>query len=178
MVTRVWLVRDNMLNDIDVGRLRQSIKNQSWLWIDEAFRPEFGWELPVYYLEYCADREIGTPTGVMSYKLEDGLNVKDIDYVAQELNKILVTKITSADMFLSFANRSTADKTENRDVILWQPLGSIDVIVHENNSNITKTVNPGDLVYLPSFVSYDVKLNGARTTIAFYMGEPDDSEAT
>lgn len=167
-----------MLDDVDVGRLRQSIKNNSWLWIDEAIRPEFGWELPVYYLEYCADREIGSPTGVMSYKLEDALNIKDINYIAEELNKILVTKITSADMFLSFANRSTADKTENRDVLLWQPLGSIDITVTEGSNKITKTINPGDLVYLPHFLPYDVSLNGARTTISFYMGEQDVEEVS
>ncbi len=160
------MISENIKND-----LNRSLVNQSWLVLEDALTPEFGWDLPVYYLQYCADNEIGTPIGLMSYQLSNAQNIKDINYYLEQLNTFLRRKIVAADILLSFGSKSTGNISIDKDIIFWQALGKAKIELELENTKITKEINQGDLIYLSSQDKYQIIPVTARATIAFFLEE-------
>lgn len=164
--------------EIDKQALVTSMRNNSWVHIESMIPVHVGWDLPVYYLEHCADNEIGKPIGNLSYQLEDALNVKDIDSIANDLNTFLPNKIIDADIFLSFAKRSTSHPAhvDYHNVLLWQIVGKCDLVVYQDDFKIKTTLQPGDLAFIPWFLKHEVQLTGARATVSFGLETPEGIE--
>jgi hypothetical protein len=151
--------------------LNRAMVNKSWLVLEDVLTADFGWDLPVYYLQYCADKEVGTPIGLLSYQLSNAHNIKDINYYIEHLNKFLRRKVEAADILLSFSEKSTGNISINRDIIFWQALGKAKIELELDNTKITKEINQGDLVYLSSHDKYRILPVTARATIAFFLEE-------
>jgi hypothetical protein len=163
-----------ILNEIDKENLNRSLTNKSWLILEDIMPPEFGWDLPVYYLQYCADnpeKNIGFPIGTMSYLLTNAENIRDINYYIEELNTFLRQKIIAADILLSFSSKSTGNKSISKDIIFWQALGAAKVELDLGETKITKELKQGDLLFLSSDQKYDIVPLTARATVAFYLEE-------
>jgi hypothetical protein len=165
------------LQDNEKQRLNEAMLNESWLFMEDAMRVDFGWDLPVYYLQHCADNEIGRPIGNLSYQLEGAHNIKDISAVIEDLNKHLRYKVIDADIFLSFAKRSTSHPPhiDNHNVLLWQALGHAEVTVFINGNKITREMKQGDVVYMPWNQQHEVIPITARATISFGLETPKES---
>ena len=165
------------ISEIDKQRLNEAMVNQSWLFLEDVLPVEFGWDLPVYYLQHCADNEIGRPIGNLSYQLEGAHNIKDINGVIEELNKHLRNKIIDADIFLSFAKRSTSHPphVDDHNVLLWQALGVSELSVFvDDNTVIKREMSQGDLVYLPWYQKHEMKPVTARATVSFGLETPKE----
>jgi len=161
--------------------LNRSLVNKSWLVLEDVMPAEFSWDLPVYYLQYCADNQIGFPLGILSYQLMGAENIRDINYYIENLNSFLRNKIFSADILLSFAANSTGNKSISKDIIFWQALGAAKVELEQNETKITKELKQGDLLYLSSSEKYEILPVTARATVAFYLekgSNEDDSSST
>jgi hypothetical protein len=168
-----------MLNDNIKTDLNRSLTNKSWLILEDVMPAEFGWDLPVYYLQYCSDNEdknYGFPIGTMSYQLMNAENIRDINYYIEQLNSFLRTKIYAADILLSFSSKSTGNKSISKDIIFWQALGAAKVEVDMGETKITKELKQGDLLYLSSNDKYEIIPVTARATVAFYLEEETNEE--
>lgn len=165
------------LQDNEKQRLNEAMVNESWLFMEDAMPVEFGWDLPVYYLQHCADHEIGRPIGIMSYQLEGAENIKDINGVIEGLNKHLRNKVIDADIFLSFAKRSTSHPPhiDHHNVLLWQVLGVAEITVYVNGNKITRELKQGDMVYLPWNQEHEVTPVTARATVSFGLETPKEN---
>jgi quercetin dioxygenase-like cupin family protein len=164
------------LQETEKQRLNEAMVNESWLFMEDAMPVDFGWDLPVYYLQYCADNEIGSPNGIMSYQLQGAENIKDINGVIEELNKHLRHKVNGADILLSFAKRSVSQPldTEPHNVLLWQVLGVAELTVFIDGNKITRELNQGDMVYLPWNQEHEVTPVTARATVSFGLETPKE----
>ncbi len=168
-----------ILNEVDKIDLNRSLVNKSWLVLEDVMPAEFGWDLPVYYLQYCADNEeknIGFPIGTMSYQLTHAENIRDINYYIEHLNSFLRTKIFGADILLSFSSKSTGNKSISRDIIFWQALGAAKIEIDIGETKITKELKQGDLIYLSSNEKYEIIPVTARATVAFYLEEETNED--
>lgn len=156
--------------------LNRAMVNDSWLVLENVLPPDFGWDLPVYYLQYCADNEVGTPIGLLSYQLSNAHNIKDINYYIEHLNKFLRKKIEAADILLSFSEKSTGNISIERDIIFWQALGKAKIELDLGDTKVSKEINQGDLVYLSSKDKYQIMPVTARATVAFFLEEEEQSD--
>jgi hypothetical protein len=149
--------------------INRSMVNKSWLYLEDVLAPEFGWDLPVYFLQYCADRKIGFPLGILSYELVGAEKIVDINYVIEHLNLFLRNKISYASLLLSFSADATGNTSIDKEMLFWQPLGTAMLIIETDDTKISRKLNPGDMVYVPANCKYEIVPVTARTTVAFYL---------
>jgi hypothetical protein len=167
-----------LLNEEIKTDLNRSLVTKSWLVLEDVMPSEFGWDLPVYYLEYCSEHEIGFPLGALSFHLMKAENIRDINYYIENLNEFLRKKIFAADMLLSFSSAPIANKSIGRDILFWQALGAAKVKIEQDGNTITKEIKQGDLLYLSADEKYEILPVTARATIAFYLGESFDEDTS
>lgn len=158
--------------------INRSMVNKSWLHLENVLIPEFGWDLPVYFLQYCADKKIGFPLGILSYELVNAEKIVDINYHIEILNEFLRNKISYASLLLSFSVDATGNTSIDKEMLFWQPLGTAKIIITSDGSKITKELKPGDMVYVPANCNYEILPVTARTTVAFYLESDKEYETT
>lgn len=168
-----------MIDSTTKSMLREAMTNSLWLHIDEAIPVRFGWDLPVQYLSYCADNEIGRPTGNLSYQLAEAHRIKDIMEIFDELNEFCLDKVIDADIFVSFAKRSTSlpPHVDNHNVLLWQVCGRADLTVwNTEDTKVTTTLEVGDIAFIPWHQKHEItNPHGARATVSFGMETPEEA---
>ena len=133
----------------------------------KAIQPTFTWDTVVGYLQHCADIQAGEPIGVMNYKLPVAEQIDSIRPVFEYLNENLKTEVIGADLYVTLTTLSDTIYSGNNDVLLWNVLGTSELTLDGD----VRTVEHGDLVYIPSKVEYTLKPKEARAYVLFSLQE-------
>jgi hypothetical protein len=133
----------------------------------KAIQPTFTWDTAVGYLQHCADIQAGEPVGVMNYKLPVAEQIDSIRPIFEYLNENLKVEVIGADLYVTLTTLSDTIYCGNNDVLLWNVLGTSELTLDGD----VRTVEQGDLVYIPSKVDYILKPNEARAYVLFSLQE-------
>lgn len=165
-------------DDLFKGDLNNSMVTNSWLHLTDVMPAEFGWDLPVYYLEYCAKRELGYPLDYLSFELTNAEKIVDINFYIESLNEFLRKKIVQASLLLSLTENSKGNESNGEtDMLFWQALGTAKLVIDvKGDRKITKNLEQGDMAYVPAGYKYEILPVTARTTVAFYLEKEKPNE--
>ena len=131
--------------------------------IYRAIQPSFTWETVVGYLQHCADNEVGEPVDILQYKLPLADQIDSIRPVKEYLNENLECEILGADLYTTLTTRGNAKYIGKNDVLIWNVLGTSELKLEDEE----RTVEQGDLLYIPANTEYLFKPNQARAFVVF-----------
>ena len=92
------------------------------------------------------------------YKLNNGVDNKDCSYYKKR-NHDCSSEWHPQGIRMSLSNRVVSDHHDPHDVFYWQIVGTS---FWKINKDITYTLEPGDLLYLPKECSHEVWCDGPR----------------
>lgn len=151
-----------------IEELKKRIENATPCLIHKAIEPSFTWETAVGYLQHCADTEIGNPIGPMNYMLPLAESINSVIPVKEYLSENLTEEIIGTEMMVTLTTKDIQDKyTSEYATMVWNVLGYSELNIDDED----RTVEPGDLFFLPAGTSYTYKPETARTAIIFTLGK-------
>ncbi len=143
--------------------LNERIESKTPSFIYRAIQPSFTWETAVGYLQHCADNDVGEPVDIMQYKLPLAEQIDSIRPVKEYLNENLDAEVLGADMYVTLATKGNCKYKGKNDVLLWNVLGTSELKLEDND----RSVEQGDLIYIPANTEYIFKANEARAYVVF-----------
>lgn len=146
-------------------QLNDRIKGKIPTVVARAIQPTFTWETAIGYLTHCADNQVGGPIGVMYYKLPTAEQIDSVAPVKEYLSENLEREIKGVDMYVTLTTKGHYKYNSDNDVLLWNAIGHSVITLSEEE----RTLEPGDLVYIPSGVEYEYKPETARAYIVFAL---------
>jgi hypothetical protein len=142
-------------------RIREKIPSV----VSMAIQPTYTWETAVGYLSHCADNEVGGPIGMMYYKLPMPEQIDSIAPVKNYLNENLEHDIKGVDMYITLTTKGNYKYSSDNDVLVWNSIGYSEIRLGEEK----RTLEPGDLFYIPAGIEYEYKPTTARAYIVFAL---------
>ena len=133
--------------------------------IYKAIQPTFNWDTAVGYLQHCADNQAGEPVDIMQYRLPVADQVDSIRPVFEYLNENLKYEILGADLYVTLTTKSNSKYTSKNDVLIWNVLGTSELNLEDEE----RTVEQGDLIYIPANTEYTLTPNEARAYVLFSL---------
>jgi hypothetical protein len=146
-----------------IEELNERIASKTAALVYKAIQPTFTWETAVGYLAHCADNDVGEPVDILQYKLPLADQIDSIRPVMEYLNEQLEIEVVGADMYLTFATKGNSKYVGKNDILLWNVLGTSELKIE----NQERTVEQGDLIYIPANTEYTLKPNHARAYVVF-----------
>jgi len=155
-------------------KLNEAIANDSWLYMEEETTVPFGWELPIFYLDYCAVYQLGAPTGVLSFTLPKAESIHEVNAFVEDFDGFLRNKIDTAQMLVYLSRTSTGHNSHGDDIILLQTEGCTGLTVYEDDTKLKKELRKGDIVYLPARYRFELQPLTPSCTVAFTLEKKND----
>ena len=131
----------------------------------KAIEPTYTWETAVGYLQHCADNEVGKPIGILEYKLPLADQIDSIKPVKEYLNENLKLEVLGVDMYVSLTTKNEFKYKSSNDILLYNVIGYSDFDILGEQ----RTVEPGDLIYIPKDTEYNFKPLMARSYVIFSL---------
>lgn len=133
--------------------------------ISRAIQPSFTWDTAVGYLTHCADNEVGGPIGLMYYKLPEAAQIDSITPVKEYLSENLEKEILGVDMYVTLTTKGDYKYSSDNDVLVWNAIGYSQIKVADED----RSLEPGDMFFIPAGVEYTYKPETARAYIVFAL---------
>ena len=151
-----------------IEELNETIKQGNAAYIAKAIQPTFGWETVVNFLAHCADNEVGEPIGILSYKLPLADQIDSVRPVLEYLNENINRDVLGVEIYATLTTNSKVIYSGKNDVLLWNVVGTSMFQIIGGES---RTLEPGDLVYIPEGLEYIVKPETPRAFVLFSLEE-------
>lgn len=148
-----------------IEELQGEIDSKSPSIVYKAIQPTFTWETAVGYLQHCADIQAGEPIGLLNYRLPVADQVDSIRPVFEYLNENLKCEVIGADLYVTLTTLVDTTYSGNNDVLIWNVLGTGELTLDGE----VRTIEQGDLLYIPAKVEYTFKPNEARAYVLFSL---------
>jgi len=155
-------------------KINEAITNEAWLYMEEEVSVPFGWEIPIFYLDYCAVYELGAPTGVLSFTLPKAESIHEINSFIEGFDEFLRNKISSTQLLVYLSRTGTGHKSEGDDIFLLQSEGCTGLTVFEGDTKLKKELRKGDMVYIPSRYKFELQPLTPSCTVAFTLEKNND----
>lgn len=149
--------------------LNERIKDKVPSLAYRAIQPSFTWETAVGYLQHCADIAAGEPIGMLNYKLPMADQIDSIKPVKDYLTENLDVEVIGCELGITFTTLSVDKYFSDNDLILWNVLGYSDFKIAEED----RTVEPGDLVYIPKNTDFYFNPKSSRSYVIFSLKGED-----
>jgi mannose-6-phosphate isomerase-like protein (cupin superfamily) len=155
-------------------QLQERIESNAPTLVSKAIQPTYQWDTAVGYLQHCADNLAGQPIGILEYKLPMADQIDSVKPVVTYLSENLKEEILGTDMYVSLTTQNDTKYKSNNDILLYNVIGYSDFRFAEEQ----RTVEPGDLLYIPKGTEYSFKPLMARSylIISLAKGRVDDNE--
>jgi mannose-6-phosphate isomerase-like protein (cupin superfamily) len=148
-----------------IEQLNERINNREPSYVEKGIQPTFTWETVVGYLTHCADVELGEPIGILTYRLPIADDIESIKPVKEWLSENLDKEVIGTDLYVSLSTKKGIKYSSSNDVLLWNVLGT-GILTLQNDS---RTINSGDLIYIPSGQEYIIKPESAQAICLFSL---------
>lgn len=146
-----------------IEELNERIESKTPSLIYKAIQPTFTWETVIGYLQHCADNNVGEPVDILQYKLPLADQIDSIRPVMEYLNENLKAEVIGADLYATITTKGNSKYVGKNDVLLWNVLGTSELKLEDDE----RTVEQGDLIYIPANTEYTFKPNQARSYVVF-----------
>ena len=133
--------------------------------IFRAIQPTFLWYTVVGYLTHCADKQLGEPVSILTYKLPVADQIDSIKPVKEYLAENIQKDILGVDLYTTFTTMTEIKYSGKNDVLLWNVLGESTLSFYDNK----RDVEPGDLIYIPKETEYTLKAEEANAFVVFSL---------
>jgi hypothetical protein len=150
-----------------IEELQKEIDSKIPSIVYKAIQPTFNWETAVGYLQHCADIQAGEPVGVLNYRLPVAEQVESIRPVFEYLNENLKHEVVGADLYVTLTTIGDTTYSGSNDVLIWNVLGTGELTLDGD----VRTIEQGDLLYIPAKVEYTFKPQEARAYVLFGLQE-------
>lgn len=144
--------------------LNSNIETGTASFISKAIQPTFGWDTVVGYLTHCADAEFGEPVNVLTYRLPQAEQIDSIRPVKEYLSENIKKEILGVDLYTTFTTKNEVKYHGKNDILLWNVLGHT-----QFNFDEYRIVEPGDMIYIPKEIEYELKAMGANAFVIFSL---------
>jgi hypothetical protein len=148
-----------------IDELNERIETQSPSLVFRAIEPTFTWETAVGYLTHCADNGLGEPIDILNYKLPVADQIDSIRPVKEYLSEHLNPEVLGADLYVTLTTKGEVAYKSKNDVLIWNVLGISELKIEGED----RTVEPGDLIYIPKNIEYTFKPSVARAYVVFSL---------
>jgi hypothetical protein len=148
-----------------IEQLNPQIESSQPAFVYKAIQPSFTWETAVGYLQHCADNQVGEPIDIMQYKLPVADQIDSIRPVFEYLNENLTYEVIGADLYVTLTTTGISKYTSKNDVLLWNVLGTSELKLEDEE----RTVEQGDLIYIPANTEYILNPKEARAYVVFSL---------
>jgi hypothetical protein len=147
--------------------LNENINLNHPCYAERAIKPTYTWEEVVAFLQYCADEDQGQPIGILNYKLPDADKVQGIQLVKEYLNENLDNKIVNTQMCITLSVRDNPTYKNDCGMILWNTQGLSEFSFTDEEGEVKRLMQPGDLVFVPAELPFKMTALNARAFVSF-----------
>lgn len=148
-----------------IEELNERIKERVPALAYRAIQPSYTWETVVGYIQHCADNDAGEPIGILNYKLPVADQLDSIKPVREYLTNNLEVEIVGCELGATLTTKSNDKYFSDNDLILWNVLGFSDLKITDEE----RTVEPGDLIYIPKETDFWFNPKTARSYVIFSL---------
>lgn len=147
--------------------LNEHINREAPCFVERAIKPTFTWEDSISFLQYCADEQIGNPIGILNYKLPEAEKIQGIQLVKEYLNENLDNKIANCQMCITLSTRDNPDYKNDCGMILWNTQGITEFSFGDEEEEVRRLMQPGDIIYVPEGLPFKMTPLNARAIVSF-----------
>lgn len=164
-----------------IEELNQSMKEGQPLFVNKLIQPSFGWDTAIGYLQQCADAELGSPIGILNYKLPLADDIDSVTPVTDYLeNNLEDYHVVGSSMFVTLATKDNPLYTGSEDTLIWNVIGDgAFALVDEEKPDEEyeyRLVTQGDVLFIPKGVHYKFKPETARAFVLFSLHEREKND--
>lgn len=149
-----------------IEELNERIENKTPAVVYRAIEPSFTWDTAIGYLQVCADAEVGGPVGLMTYKLPNCDQITSIRPVVEYLNENMDAEVIGSEMLITLTTKEDMKYISKNDQLIWNAIGYSELNLNDED----RSIEPGDLIYVPANTEYTFKPACARTAVVFTIG--------
>lgn len=148
-----------------IEQLNERIEGKIPAVIPKCIQPTYTWETAVGYIQHCADNSEGEPISILYYKLPVADQIDSITPVKEYLSEHIKGEIDGVDMYVTLCTVNKIKYHSDNDVLIWNVLGHSEL--HLDGED--RSIEPGDLIYVPKDIEYTFNPNTARSYIVFAL---------